>query len=121
MKSLFDAFTTLRTSKSLFSPKFLSLSILFISTYLFTSCGLAQTRPKLEMSLAQSAFRAAKEAEAFEHTPNLYRQAEIYYLRAASAYKRKYFNKAKEYAIVSRKYSEKAEYNTRRKLVLGNE
>ena len=81
-------------------------------------CGLAQTRPKLEMSLAQSAFLAAKETEAFEHTPNLYRQAEIYYLRAASAYKRKYFNKAKQYAIISRKFSEKAEFNTKRKLIL---
>ena len=102
--------------KRLFSAFFLATSLLSV-----IGCGLAQTRPKLEMSLAQSAFLAAKEAEAFEHTPNLYRQAEIYYLKASSAYKRKYFNKAKEYALRSRKYAEKAEYNTRRKLILQGE
>lgn len=84
-------------------------------------CGLTQTRPKQEMSLAQAAFMAAKEAEAFEHTPNLYRQAEYYYLKAKSAYQRKYFNKAKEYAVFSRKYAEKAEYNTKRKLILNSD
>lgn len=89
-----------------------------LSLLLLLSCGLAQTRPKLEMSLAQSAFLAAKEAKSSEHTPNLFRQAEYYYLKAKSAYKRKYFNKAKEYAVFSRKFSEKAEYNTKRKLVL---
>lgn len=84
----------------------LILAILMVST----ACGLTATRPKLEMSLAQAAFMAAKEAKADEHAAPLYRKAEIYYLRAKSAYKRKYFNKAQAYAELSQKFSEQAEF-----------
>lgn len=73
-------------------------------------CGLATTRPKQEMSLAQSAFLAAKTAKAEVHAPQLFRKAEIYYLKAKSAYKRKYFNKAKQYATLSQKFAEQAEF-----------
>ncbi|MBF0208645.1 MAG: DUF4398 domain-containing protein [Oligoflexia bacterium] len=75
-----------------------------------TGCGLAVTRPKLELSLAQAAFVAAKDAKAYTVAPGLYRKAEVYFLKAKSAYRRKYFNKAKQYAILSKQYSEKAEY-----------
>lgn len=70
------------------------------------------------MSLAQAAFLAAKESEADIHAPNLYRQAEDYYLKAKSAYRRKYFNKAQEYALLSKKFSEQAEYAAVRKKAL---
>lgn len=70
------------------------------------------------MSLAQAAFLAAKEAQADVHAPNLYRKAEDYYLKAKSAYRRKYFNKAKEYAVLSQKFSEQAEYAANRKKTL---
>jgi hypothetical protein len=70
------------------------------------------------MSLAQAAFLAAKEAEADIHASNLYRQAEDYYLKAKSAYRRKYFNKAQEYALLSKKFSEQAEYAAVRKKAL---
>ena len=73
-------------------------------------CGLAVTRPKLEMSLAASALIAAKETNASRWTPLLYKKAEYYYLKAKSSYRRKYFNKAKEYAKLAVKYSEKAEF-----------
>lgn len=73
-------------------------------------CGLAVTRPKLEMSLAAAALIAAQKADAQRWTPNLYRKAEYYYLKAKSAYRRKYFNKAKQYAQLATKYSEKAEF-----------
>ncbi len=82
------------------------------------SCGLTTTRPKVEMSLAQAAFLAAKEAGADVSASNLYRQAEDYYLKAKSAYRRKYFNKAQEYAILSKKFSEQAEYAAVRKKAL---
>jgi hypothetical protein len=73
------------------------------------------------MSLAQAAFLAAKEAEADVHASNLFRQAEDYYLKAKSAYRRKYFNKAKEYALLSKKFSEQAEYaSVRKKALEGN-
>ena len=84
------------------------------------SCGIATTRPKLEMSLAQVAFLAAKDAQADTKAPGLYRKAEYYYLKAKSSYKRKYFNKAQQYAILSKKYSERAEYVAVRKKALEN-
>lgn len=89
--------------------------VLFLS-----ACGLATTRPKLEMRMAQSAFVAAKTAEAQTLAPGLYRKAEFYYLKAKSSYKRKYFNKAKQYAILSKKFAEKAEYVSIRKKALDN-
>lgn len=82
------------------------------------ACGLTQTRPKYEMSLATAAFLAAKEAKAISLAPNLYRKAETYFLKARSAYKNKYFNKAKQYALLSKHFSEKAEYNAIRKSTL---
>jgi hypothetical protein len=95
--------------------KAIALSLILI---LFGSCGIATTRPKVEMSLAQAAFLAAKEAGADVHASNLYRQAEDYYLKAKSAYRRKYFNKAQEYALLSKKFSEQAEYAAVRKKAL---
>ncbi len=89
---------------------------LIIFTFIFQSCGLTTARPKLEMSLAQAAFIAAKNAKSDEHSPQFYRKAEVYYLKARSAYRRKYFNKAKSYAELSRKFSEKAEFATIKKI-----
>lgn len=90
------------------------LPILFI----LGACGLTTTRPKVEMSLAQAAFMAAKEAGADVHASSLFRNAEDYYLKAKSSYRRKYFTKAKEYALLSKKYSEQAEYSAVRKKAL---
>ena len=92
----------------------LSISLVFI----LGACGLTTTRPKVEMSLAQAAFMAAKESGADVHASNLFRQAEDYYLKAKSAYRRKYFNKAQEYALLSKKFSEQAEYAAVRKKAL---
>ena len=85
-----------------------------------SACGLTTTRPKLEMSMAQAAFLAAKNAQADTKAPGLYRKAEYFYLKAKSAYKRKYFNKAQEFAVLSKKYSERAEYVAVRKKTLEN-
>lgn len=92
----------------------LTISLIFI----LGACGLATTRPKVEMSLAQAAFMAAKESGADVKSSTLFRKAEDYYLKAKSAYRRKYFNKAKEYALLSKQYSEKAEYDTARRNAL---
>ena len=73
-------------------------------------CGLAVTRPKLEMSFAVAALTAARKANAQKWTPHLYRKAEYYYLKAKSAYRRKYFNKARQYAKLAASFSEKAEF-----------
>ena len=93
---------------------------LFSVLFLITACGLTTTRPKLEMSMAQVAFMAAKESQADIKAPGLYRKAEYYYLKAKSSYKRKYFNKAQQYALLSKKYSERAEYVAIRKKTLEN-
>ena len=77
--------------------------------FVLASCGLGTTRPKKEMSMAAAAYLAAKESKAPIHAPNLFREAEEYYLKAKSAYKRKYFNKASQYAIISKRLAEKAE------------
>lgn len=93
---------------------------LILIVLLVSACGLTTTRPKLEMSMAQTAFMAAKEAQADIKAPGLYRKAEYYYLKAKSSYKRKYFNKAQQYALLSKKYSERAEYVAIRKKTLEN-
>jgi len=82
------------------------------------ACGIATTRPKLEMRLAQTAFISARDAKAQTLAPGLFRKAEFYYLKAKSSYKRKYFNKAKQYAVLSKRFSEKAEFIARRKTAL---
>jgi hypothetical protein len=95
--------------------------LLLVLLFILGACGLTTTRPKVEMSLAQAAFMAAKESGADVHASNLYRQAEDYYLKAKSAYRRKYFNKAQEYALLSKKFSEQAEYaSVRKKALEGN-
>ena len=91
---------------------------LLLVLFLITACGLTTTRPKVEMSLAQAAFMAAKEEGADIHASNTFRKAEDYYLKAKSAYRRKYFNKAQEYALLSKKFSEQAEYEAKRKKAL---
>lgn len=96
--------------------KSLFLNILCI--FFLSACGLTTTRPKQEMSYAQSAFLAAKEAKAEVHASSLYRKAELYYLKAKSAYRRKYFAKAKSYAELSQKFSEQAEFEATKKLLL---
>ncbi len=93
---------------------------LFVLVFILSACGLATTRPKLEMSLAQAAFIAAKNAKAQTLAPGLYRKAEFYYLKAKSNYRKKYFNKAKQYAILSKKFAEEAEFVSVRKKMLEN-
>ncbi len=95
---------------------------LFLLVVLFQlgACGLVASRPKEDMSLAAAAFLALKKVKAQTLAPNLYRKAEVYYLKAKSAYRRKYFNKAKQYARLSRKLSEQAEFVAIRKATLEN-
>ena len=92
----------------------------FLIALTLGACGLATTRPKVEMKMAQVAFLAARKAKAQTLSPALYRKAEFYYIKAKSSYKRKYFNKAKQYAILSQKFSEKAENSAMKKQALEN-
>ena len=72
------------------------------------------------MSYAQAAFLAAKEEKAENLAPELFRKSESYYLKAKSAYRRKYFNKAKQYAKLSQKFAEEAEFKAKKKKILEN-
>ena len=72
------------------------------------------------MSLAASAFLAAKKAKAQTLAPGLFRKSEFYFLKAKASYRKKFFNKAKQYAILSTKYAEQAEFVSVRKATLEN-
>lgn len=72
------------------------------------------------MSLAASAFLAAKKAKAQTLAPGLFRKSEFYFLKAKASYRKKFFNKAKQYAILSIKYAEQAEFVSVRKATLEN-
>ena len=69
----------------------------------------------MEMTIASAAFTAATAAKAQTLSPAMYRKAEFFFLKAKSAYRRKYFNKAKQYALLSQRYSERAEFLARHK------
>lgn len=94
--------------------------LIFTILFLLSGCGLTTVRPKLEMTYAQVAFIAAKDAGGQSLAPTEYRKAEFYYLKAKSSYRRKYFNKAKKYAELSRKYAERAEFKAYKKKALDN-
>ena len=87
----------------------------FLVLFLFLSCSLTATRPKLEMSFAAEAISAARKVNAPILSSTLYRKAEFYYLRAKASYRRKNFSKAKQYAILSKKFSEDAEFDAIKK------
>ena len=91
---------------------------LFLLGLFLYSCGLTTVRPKDSMSLSQVAFLAAQDVNGQALAPKWYRKAEFYYLRAKAAYRRKSFNKAKQYADLSRRYSEHAEFVALRKKTL---
>lgn len=73
-------------------------------------CAFVATRPKMEMSLAATAFLAARKANAQTLAAGDYRRAEFYFLKAKALYKKKHFDRAKRYAVLSKEHSEKAEY-----------
>ena len=62
------------------------------------------------MSLAESAFLAARDKKAYIAAPNLFRKSEFYLQKAKVSYRNKYFNKAKQYALLSKDFAEKAEF-----------
>lgn len=73
------------------------------------------------MSIAEEAFLSAKDAGGEDISPKEFRLAELSYLKAKSAYKKKFFDKASQYAKISIKYSEMAELNAFKARALGVE
>ena len=90
-------------------------SLILIFLTLSLGCSLVSTRPKLEMNIAAEAISAARKANSPILSSTLYRKAEFYYLRAKASYRRKNFSKAKQYALLSKKFSEEAEFEAIKK------
>lgn len=85
---------------------FLLTCVLFLGT----SCSVLTTRPSQLMSDALSALRAAKEVQADTLSPELYRQANEWYLRGKQDYKFKNFYLAEKSLLKVKWFAEKAEY-----------
>lgn len=92
---------------------FLSLFILFLG-----SCSLTASRPKEELALATAAFISAREANAHISAPDLYRKAEYYLIKARETYRKKFFDQAKDYALLAKKFAEDAEFISLKKATL---
>ena len=92
--------------------------LVFSFFLLLGACSLTASRPKEELSIAAAAFLAAREANAHISAPELYRKAEFYLLKARETYRKKYFDKAKDYALLARKFAEAAEFVALKKATL---
>jgi hypothetical protein len=73
-------------------------------------CSLFVTRPVQEMSDTNAAIKAAKEVQADVKSPELYRQANEWFLRAKAEYKLKNFDIALDDARKARHFAEEAEF-----------
>jgi hypothetical protein len=62
------------------------------------------------MSDTQAAIRAAREVQADTLSPEFFRQANEWFLKARSEYKFKNFSLAKEHAAKARRFAEQAEF-----------
>ena len=96
----------------------MSKILIFSFILFFGACSLTSSRPKEEMSLATAAFLAAREANAHISAPDLFRKAEFYLLKARETYRRKNFDKAKDYALLAKKFAENAEFVALKKAAL---
>lgn len=71
-----------------------------------------QSRPVVELALADVAIKAAQKSKADALAPDAYRKAENHYLRAKKDFTDGYFDSAKEYAKKARTLAEQAEYKS---------
>lgn len=87
--------------------RFFFFSVLSLS---LSGCTVAAVRPIQEMSNTTAALRAAKEVQADVLAPELYRQANEWYINANREYRLKNFKEAEEYGQKARKLAEQAEF-----------
>ena len=92
--------------------RFLLFGIRFSILVLILSggCSTLATRPTQEMSYTSSALKSAKEVQADVLAPELYRQANEWFMKARSEFRFKNFDLALKYAKKSRNYAEEAEF-----------
>lgn len=77
---------------------------------LSTACTIFATRPVQEMSDTQATLKAAREVQADTLAPELYRNANEWFLKARREYKLKNFHLSREYAERARFFAEEAEF-----------
>lgn len=92
-------------------PRFATILGSFV---LLLAAGCA-TRPVTEMTLADTALKAAQKAKADALAPDDYRRAENYYLRAKRDYAEGYYDSARKFANDARIAAERAEYTALKK------
>ena len=103
----------------LLKMKFKRIGFFLIATLLFSACSqITAIRPEFEIKMAQSAFSAAKDAGAESTSSKDFRLAELALIKAKNAYKKKSFDQAKKFALLSIKYAEKAELEVEKNKVL---
>lgn len=81
--------------------------LLVLAGVVLSSC---HPRPVEELVLADVALKAAQKVKADVLSPDAFRQAENYYLRAKKDYNEGYFESAKKFATEARQTAEIAEY-----------
>lgn len=69
-----------------------------------------QSRPVVDLALADVAIKAAQKSKADALAPDAYRKAENHYLRAKKDFTDGYYDSAKNYAKKARLLAEQAEY-----------
>lgn len=83
---------------------------IWVLFFAVSGCSLFATRPVQEMSDTSAAIKAAREVQADVLAPELYRQANEWYLKAKNEYRLKNFREARGYANKSRAFAEEAEF-----------
>jgi hypothetical protein len=93
-------------------PRKLSLSYYLVGVWMTSllGCTLTATRPIQEMSYTSAALRSAKEVQADNLAPELYRQATEWLFKAKQEYQLRYFKLARESADKARWFAEQAEF-----------
>lgn len=84
--------------------------LLWLAPFLFLGFTACVTRPVEDLVLADVALRAAQKVKADALSPDSFRKAENFFLRAKKDYAEGYFESCKKYATDARVMAEQAEY-----------
>lgn len=100
------------SSKTGEKRKLISRFLFSMGLVAFLGCSVFATRPVQLMSDTASALRAAKEVQADTLSPDLFRQANEWFVKARNEYKFKNFALAEQYAKKAKRYAEDAEFDS---------
>ncbi len=83
-----------------------------VAIFLWFGALACSSRPIEDISLADTALKAAQKARAEFLAPDFFRKAENYYLRAKKDYSEGYFDSCRKFANEARLAAEQAEYRS---------